>query len=161
MKNPIKLSNKWNMKFFQESFLRTHKNLKKIRSIRWKSYYTGESILFSTIWNRTIPGIVLSEFVLSGDPLYLINDLSNSTIVIKPRARYPRQRIRRAGNDAFGPRQNAAADHSTLQMFCLLNPQMFVCEPNPKTTSSDFYSWKSVTKIFCFHAISTDICLLF
>ena len=49
----------------------------------------------------------------------------------------------------------------TLQMFCLLNPQMFVCEPNPKTTSSDFYSWKSVTKIFCFHAISTDICLLF
>ena len=30
----------------------------------------GESILFSTIWNRTIPGIVLSEFVLSGDPLY-------------------------------------------------------------------------------------------
>ena len=49
----------------------------------------------------------------------------------------------------------------TLQMFCLLNPQMNACEPNPKTTSSDFNSWKSVTKIFCFHAISTDICLLF
>ena len=26
----------------------------------------------------------------------------------------------------------------TLLMFCLLNPQMNVCEPNPKTTSSDF-----------------------
>ena len=52
-------------------------------------------------------------------------------------------------------------NQSALQMFCLLNRQMFVCEPNPKTTSSDFYSWKSVTKIFCFHAISTDICLLF
>ena len=49
----------------------------------------------------------------------------------------------------------------TLQMFCLLNPQMNACEPNPKTTSSDFNRWKSVTKIFCFHAISTDICLLF
>ena len=49
----------------------------------------------------------------------------------------------------------------TLQMFCLLNPQMNACEPNPKTTCSDFNSWKSVTKIFCFHAISTGICLLF
>ena len=49
----------------------------------------------------------------------------------------------------------------TLLMFCLLNPQMNACEPNPKTTSSDFNRWKSVTKIFCFHAISTDICLLF
>ena len=29
------------------------------------------NILFITIWNRTILGIVLSEFVLSGDPLYL------------------------------------------------------------------------------------------
>ena len=26
----------------------------------------------------------------------------------------------------------------TLQMFCLLNPQMNACEPNPKTTSSNF-----------------------
>ena len=34
-------------------------------------YYTGEFVLFSTISNRTIPGIVLSETVLSGDPLYL------------------------------------------------------------------------------------------
>ena len=34
-----------------------------------KLYYIGESILFSIIWNCTIPGIVLSEFVLSGDPL--------------------------------------------------------------------------------------------
>ena len=33
-------------------------------------YYIGEFALFSTILNRTIPGIVLSEFVLSGDPLY-------------------------------------------------------------------------------------------
>ena len=49
----------------------------------------------------------------------------------------------------------------TLQMFCLLNPQTNAWEPNPKTTSNDFNSWKSVTKIFCFHAISTDICLLF
>ena len=48
-----------------------------------------------------------------------------------------------------------------LLMFCLLNPQTNACEPNPKTTSSDFNRWKSVTKIFCFHAISTDICLLF
>ena len=36
-----------------------------------KSYYIRESLLFSRIWNCTIPGIVLSEFVLSGDPLYL------------------------------------------------------------------------------------------
>ena len=49
----------------------------------------------------------------------------------------------------------------TLLMFCLLNLQTNACEPNPKTTSSDFNRWKSVTKIFCFHAISTDICLLF
>ena len=27
---------------------------------------------------------------------------------------------------------------STLLMFCLLNPQTNACEPNPKTTSSDF-----------------------
>ena len=49
----------------------------------------------------------------------VINNLSNSTIVIKPRARYPRQRIRRAGNDAFGPRQNAAADHSRVSFKAL------------------------------------------
>ena len=49
----------------------------------------------------------------------------------------------------------------TLQMFCLLNLQMNACEPSPKTTSNDFNRWKSVTKIFCFHAISKDICLLF
>ena len=49
----------------------------------------------------------------------MINDLSNSTIVIKPRARYPRQRIRRAGNDAFGPRRNAAADHSRVSFKAL------------------------------------------
>ena len=48
-----------------------------------------------------------------------------------------------------------------LLMFCLLNPQTNACEPNPKTTSSDFNRWKSVTKIFCFHAISKDIWLLF
>ena len=32
-------------------------------------YYIGEFALFSTILNRTIPGIVLSETVLSRDPL--------------------------------------------------------------------------------------------
>ena len=37
---------------------------------RQKTYYIGEFVLFSTILNRTIPGIVLSEIVLSGDPLY-------------------------------------------------------------------------------------------
>ena len=49
----------------------------------------------------------------------------------------------------------------TLQMFCLLNSQTNVCEPNPKTTSSDFNRLESVTKIFCFHAMSKDIWLLF
>ena len=52
-------------------------------------------------------------------------------------------------------------DSSTLLMFCLLNPQMNSCEPNPKTTSSYFNRLDSVTKIFCFHAISKDIRLLF
>ena len=33
-----------------------------------KPYYIGELVLFSTILNRTIPWIVLSEIVLSGDP---------------------------------------------------------------------------------------------
>jgi hypothetical protein len=32
----------------------------------------------------------------------------------------------------------ASISFTTLQMFCLLNPQMNACEPNPKTTSSDF-----------------------
>ena len=50
---------------------------------------------------------------------------------------------------------------NTLQMFCLLNPQMNACKPNPKTTSSSFNRQESVTKIFCIHAISKDICLLF
>ena len=58
-------------------------------------------------------------------------------------------------------RSQYAESEYTLLMFCLLNPQTNACEPNPKTTSSDFNRWKSVTKIFCFHAISTDICLLF
>ena len=31
------------------------------------------------------------------------------------------------------------AGHGTLQMFCLLNPQMNVCEPNPNSTCSDFH----------------------
>ena len=53
------------------------------------------------------------------------------------------------------------AHHSTLQMFCLLKSQMNACKPSPKTTCSNFNRWKSVTKLFCFHAISTDICLLF
>ena len=33
--------------------------------------YTEEFILFSTILNCTTTGIVLSEIVVSGDPLYL------------------------------------------------------------------------------------------
>ena len=49
----------------------------------------------------------------------VINNLSNSNIVIRLKARYPRQRIRRAGNDAFGPRQNAAADHSRARFKAL------------------------------------------
>ena len=34
-------------------------------------YYIEEFVLFSTILNHIIPGIILSETVLSGDPLYL------------------------------------------------------------------------------------------
>ena len=45
-------------------------------SFSWKKgkkmYYTGEFVLFSTILNRTIPGTVLSETVLRGNPLYII-----------------------------------------------------------------------------------------
>ena len=37
--------------------------------------YIGESLLFSMIWNCTILAIVLSEFVLSGDPLYYLATL--------------------------------------------------------------------------------------
>ena len=36
-----------------------------------KPYYIGEFVLFSTILNRAIPGIVLSETLLSGDPQYI------------------------------------------------------------------------------------------
>ena len=62
-------------------FFETFKKFKKIVKLEIifnKSVKnSGESvenrtILFSTICNRTIPGIVLSEFVLSGDPLYLV-----------------------------------------------------------------------------------------
>ena len=36
-----------------------------------------------------------------------------------------------------------------LQMFCLLNPQTFVCEPNPMTTSSNFnVVGMSIEKLF-------------
>ena len=48
-----------------------------------KPYYIGEFVLFSTILNRTIPEIVLSEIVLSGDPLYLAtleNAISEKTL---------------------------------------------------------------------------------
>ena len=41
-------------------------------------YYIGEFVLFSAILNRTIPGIVLSEIVLSGDPLYKVCELFDS-----------------------------------------------------------------------------------
>ena len=43
----------------------------KCRRNLWKAPI-GKSVLFSTIWNRTIPGIVLGEFVLGGDLLYWI-----------------------------------------------------------------------------------------
>ena len=49
----------------------------------------------------------------------------------------------------------------TLEMFCLLNPQMNVCEPNPNTTSSNFNRLESLTKKFCTYVISKDICVLF
>ena len=41
--------------------------MKKVK----KLYYTREFVVFNTILNRTVPGIVLSETVLSGNPLYL------------------------------------------------------------------------------------------
>ena len=55
----------------------------------------------------------------------------------------------------------AGPSEPTLQMFCLLNPQMNVCEPNPKTASSNFNRLESLTKKFCTYVISKDICVLF
>ena len=49
--------------------------------------------------------------------------------------------------------KHLATDIRTLQMFCLLNPQMNVCKPTSNTTSSNFNRLESLTKIFCFHAI--------
>ena len=43
----------------------------KIQENLKKSYYFGEFALLVLFMNRTTSGIVLSEFVLSGDPLYL------------------------------------------------------------------------------------------
>ena len=46
-----------------------------------------------------------------------------------------------------------------LQMFCLLNSQMNACEPNPKTTNSDFNRWKSVVRYFVFMLfLKTSVC---
>ena len=56
------------------------KNLLKIQRNLLKSYYIGESILFSTIWNRTISGIVLS-----GDPLYFNSIVSKYVLQIMHR----------------------------------------------------------------------------
>ena len=41
-----------------------------------QSYYFGEFALLVQFMNRTTSGIVLSEFVLSGDPLYLLVRIS-------------------------------------------------------------------------------------
>ena len=38
-----------------------------VESVENCTMYIVEFVLFSTIWNRTIPGILLSEIVLSGD----------------------------------------------------------------------------------------------
>ena len=46
--------------------------IKSVQNFKKKMYYIRELVLFSTILNCNIPGIVLSEFVLSGDPLYPI-----------------------------------------------------------------------------------------
>ena len=44
---------------------------KKFFFSKSKSYYFGEFALLVRFMNRTTSGIVLSEFVLSGDPLYI------------------------------------------------------------------------------------------
>ena len=46
-----------------------------------KSYYTGEFILLVRFWIRTIPGIVLSEIVPSGDPLYKLSYCGSVSLV--------------------------------------------------------------------------------
>ena len=56
-------------KYFAKLGQNPKKSCQNLREFEEKSYYIGESILFSTISNRTILGIVLSEFVLSGDHL--------------------------------------------------------------------------------------------
>ena len=53
-------------------------------------YNIGEFVLFSMISNRTIPGFILSEFVLSGDPLYkFMYDLILSTAAMVPVTYWP------------------------------------------------------------------------
>jgi hypothetical protein len=42
-----------------------------MKKIKKESYYTWEFVLIGTILNCTIPGIVPSEFILSGDPRVL------------------------------------------------------------------------------------------
>ena len=42
---------------------------------------------------------------------------------------------------------------NALQMFCLLNQQMNLCDPNPNKTSSNFNRLESLTKKFCFYAL--------
>ena len=62
------------------NLFKIHENLTKIvllRGIRtfntmYESYYFGEFALLVLFMNRTTSGIVLSEFVLSGDPLYMV-----------------------------------------------------------------------------------------
>ena len=44
---------------------------------------------------------------------------------------------------------------ATLQMFCMQFLQMYVCEPNPQTTLSNFNSLKPVIKKRQFKAVFT------
>ena len=59
----------------------------------------------------------------------------------------------KAENFLFSHRRTPVFRTAALQMFCLLNPQMNACEPNPNSTCSDFNRLKSVIKNFYLHAI--------
>ena len=67
----------------KSDFQKNHQTWNSLQWICWQfrkidencTTYIGESLLFSMIWNCTILAIVLSEFVLSGDPLYYLATL--------------------------------------------------------------------------------------
>ena len=66
-KNPKKLSNK-NSVFCEagQNLVISVKNFKKI-------YYIGELVLYSKILNCSVSGIMPGEFILRGEPLFLLN----------------------------------------------------------------------------------------